>query len=181
MTQTPDNMALDKSTSARTPLWLRIIFFLSLALNLLVAGLVIGHMLGDGPDRRVPRVDRMGGPMTFALSHEDRRAIGDALRKEYRENDRPRHSRDAQYRAFIAALRSDPYDAGRLADLLTDQREDAEERIALGHRLLLERISAMSAPDRAAFADRLEEGLNRRHDRDRPDHDRPERDGEGTD
>ena len=77
MTQTPDNLAPDKSTSARTPLWLRIIFFLSLALNLLVAGLVIGHMLGDGPDRRVPRVDRMGGPMTFALSHEDRRAIGD--------------------------------------------------------------------------------------------------------
>ena len=181
MTQTPDNLAPDKSTSARTPLWLRIIFFLSLALNLLVAGLVIGHMLGDGPDRRVPRVDRMGGPMTFALSHEDRRAIGDALRKEYRENDRPGHNRDAQYRAFIAALRSDPYDAGQLADLLTDQREDAEERIALGHRLLLERISAMSAPDRAAFADRLEEGLNRRHDRDRPDHDRPERDGEGTD
>ena len=103
MTQTPDNLAPDKSTSARTPLWLRIIFFLSLALNLLVAGLVIGHMLGDGPDRRVPRVDRMGGPMTFALSHEDRRAIGDALRKEYRENDRPRHNRDAQYRAFIAA------------------------------------------------------------------------------
>ena len=140
---------------------LRIVLFVSLALNLLVAGAVVGHFLNDRPDRRVPRVDRMGGPLTFALTHEDRRAIGHALRREYRKDRPSREEIAADYRDVIGALRADPFDATRVQASLDRQLNAATDRIALGQRLLMERIVEMSAEDRAAFADRLEEGVQR--------------------
>ncbi|EAQ01925.1 hypothetical protein OB2597_00870 [Pseudooceanicola batsensis HTCC2597] len=141
--------------------WLRWLLFASLALNLLIAGIVVGHAVADPPDRRVPRVDRIGGPLTFALDHEDRRAIGKALRREYREARPSRSEIAGQYRNAIAALRADPYDPEQLETVFENQLDAARERMEIGQRLLLERIAAMDPTERRAFADRLEEGVER--------------------
>lgn len=145
----------------RTPIWLRVLLFASLALNLLIVGAIVGHMLNDGPKGRVPRMDRVQGPMTFALSDEDRRAIGRALREEYRENRPSREQFVAEYQGVIAALRAEPFQPDLVEEALRRQRQAASDRIAVGHRLLVDRLTAMTTEERQAFADRLEEGLRR--------------------
>ena len=157
----------DKSPprTARSPLWLRLLLFVSLALNLLVAGVVAGHILRDGPDGRVPRVDRMGGPMTFALSPEDRREIGHALRDAYREKRPTREQIMAEYQGVIEALRSDPFDRRGLQSAFDRQLASTQDRVAIGQEVLMQRITTMSDAERHAFADRLEEGLRRHGER----------------
>jgi uncharacterized membrane protein len=113
----------------------------------------------DEPDRKVPRVDRIGGPLTFALSHDDRKEIGKALRQQYRQGRPTRAQIQEEYQQAITALRADPYDRAGLEAVFAAQLAGATERVAIGQRLLLERIAQMSSDERRAFADRLEEGL----------------------
>ena len=131
MTQKTPNPA--PKPMRRTPIWLRVVLLVSLALNLLVVGVVAGHFLRDDPKGRVPRVDRMQAPMTFALSHEDRRAIGKALRQEYRDNRPSREEVVAEYQGVIAALRADPFQpelvAGAGADLTLENEVISAQRI----------------------------------------------------
>ena len=171
MTQKTPNPA--PKPMRRTPIWLRVVLLVSLALNLLVVGVVAGHFLRDDPKGRVPRVDRMQAPMTFALSHEDRRAIGKALRQEYRDNRPSREEVVAEYQGVIAALRADPFQPELVEDAFRRQRAAASSRVEIGQKLLMDRLTAMSADERHAFADRLEEGLRRgpRHG-DKPEGDR---------
>ena len=147
--------------ASRTPLWLRLVLLCSLALNLLVAGTVAGHLLREEPRGRVPRVDRIEGPMTFALSREDRREIGQALRKEYRNNRPSRGEIEAEYKGVIAALRADPFQPERVEQAFARQRDAAVSRMEIGQKLLMERLTSMTPAQRLDFADRLEEGLKR--------------------
>ena len=164
--------------AVRTPLWLRLVLFASLALNLLIAGVVLGHFLRDDPRGKVPRVDRIEAPMTFALSPEDRREIGRALRREYRENRPSRQEIVAEYRGVIAALRADPFEPARVEAALRNQRQAATDRMELGQRLLMQRLNAMTVEERHGFADRLEEGLKRGpHQRDDKYREGGQRDG----
>jgi len=145
---------------------LRIALGVSVALNLLVAGLVA--MLRDGgPHDRMVR-DLDFGPFTEALTREDR----EALRRDFLQRAPGLRDMRAQMRqdfgALLTALRSDPFDPAALRGLLANQQARMTERIALGQELMVERLSAMSPEARARFADRLEERLRRgpRGDRD---------------
>lgn len=147
--------------TTRTPIWLRLVLFASLAVNLLIFGAVAGHVLRDKPHGRVPRMDRFEAPMTFALTPEDRRAIGKALRRDYRENRPSREEITAEYQGVIAALRADPFQPELVERAFERQRASAATRMEIGQALLMQRLTEMSAQDRHDFADRLEEGLKR--------------------
>lgn len=143
-------------------LWLRVIVFVSLAMNLLILGAVVGMLVlgprfGDRP--HPPRVDRAGGPLTAALNREDKREIGRKLRRLYRDGRPNREAVRAEYREVIAALRADPFDATRVEASLKRQLNAVTERQALGHEVLLDHLGAMSVEARRAYAHRLEEGL----------------------
>lgn len=155
MTQSPDTGKTPRKLGS-----LRWILLPSLAINLLVLGLFVGHLVVDEPDRKVPRVDRMSGPLTFALSHEDRREIGKALRKEYRDARPTRAEVRAEYQSVIAALQAEPYDRAALEAVFAAQLAGATERVAIGQKLLLTRIAAMTPDQRQEFAARLQEGLD---------------------
>ena len=144
--------------------WLKAVMFVSLALNLAVAGAVIGALLKYGPrdGHHPPRLDAMMGPYTQALSHKDRRAIGEQMRHEYRSARPSREQLRAQFASVLEALRAQPFDPARVADLLAQQRDIGLKRQDLGQRLLLQRLETMSDAERSAFADRLEEGLRHR-------------------
>ncbi len=160
MTDRPPTPRPDRRPPLR--LWLRVLLFASLAVNLLIAGMAISFFLfHDGPRGRPPRVDQVGGPLTHALSHEDRRAIGRALWREYRDDRPARSAIRAEYRDIIAALRAQPYDPAPVAESLGRQLAHVTERQKLGHDLLLQRLERMTPAEREAFADRLEEGLER--------------------
>ena len=163
--QTPKTPGTGASPARMRP-WLRVVLVASLALNLAVVGVVAGSAFK--PDRRPPhppRLDQMAGPLTFALSEDERRSIGKQIFEEYRKQGRP--SREAireEYQGVIDALRTTPFDPTVVEQSLARQREAATDRAEAGHRVLLAHLEGLSDTDRAAFADRLEEGLNRFRD-----------------
>lgn len=162
-------MSENQPTKSPTRLWLRVLLGLSLALNLLVVGLVGGAMIRfGGPDgmRAPPR--SVGAVMFRELSREDRRALW----RHSNGDHRARHKEDAQ--AVNAAMRAIPFETSALEALLRGQ---AEQRLAFRNTVQqawLTRVAAMSDAEREAYADRLEHALNRprfrsRHERRRHD------------
>lgn len=147
--------------------WGRIVLFASLALNLLIVGLVAGVLLRhDRLDRQTPLRDLGYGPFGAALSPADRRELARGLLGRAGDLRTNRDAIRAHFAQMLTALRARPYDADAVAALVETQQAKLAERQAIGQELLLERIAAMSDADRAAFADRLERSLRRAgHDR----------------
>ena len=139
-------------------LW-RIVFVISLALNLAVVGLVIGAVasgrMGDGP----PRAFDLGlGPVSRALDPQDRRAIGLSLRGR---TDLRRGDLRAQTALMVAGLRQEPFDPEAMRALMNSQRARFGAVQDAAQAALIDRIAGMSPERRAAFADRLERELSR--------------------
>ncbi len=158
-------MAEQNSTSKRkgNRRWVRVVLFVSLAVNLLVVGLVVGALLSGPHGRDRPELRGLGyGPFVRALSKEERSALHEALA---RNADSFRHNRAelrAQFEALLMALRTEPFDAAEVERLFAEQRDRILERRRLGQASLLERIMAMSPQDRAAYADALDRKFRRR-------------------
>ncbi|SFR34148.1 Uncharacterized membrane protein [Yoonia tamlensis] len=132
---------------------MRIVLVVSLAVNLAVAGLVVGTVvsgrLGEGP----PRSFDLGlGPMARALAPEDRRAIGQALRRA-----RPMGDYDprAQTELMAQALRAVPFDPQALYDVIATQTQRSAQIQGAAQDAVVARITALTAGQRAALADRL--------------------------
>ena len=144
--------------------WVMPLLFVSLAVNLLIIGVVAGAVMQrgdrdnrtDGPARSI-----LGAPYIRALETEDRRTLG---REIIQNRDRLRENRDDLKRrveGILDELRSPDFDRGRLSELLDEQRRLAVSRQEFGEDLLLDRIEAMSPEDRRAYADRLGDALSR--------------------
>lgn len=144
--------------------WLKGLLFISLAVNLAVAGGIIGVMVKYGPhgNHHPPRLETMAGPFTHALSHHDRRLIGAQMRQAYQGAHPTRQQIRVHFESVLQALRAKPYDPSELVTLFGQHRAVLQERQDLGQRLLLQRLERMSNAERAAFADRLEAGLRHR-------------------
>ncbi|MDQ7071668.1 MAG: periplasmic heavy metal sensor [Rhodobacterales bacterium] len=85
-------------------------FLSSLALNLLIGGLVGGAVLSSGWRRPPPALaDRMVAPIIQALSRADRRAIGHAMRQNFRNPDADGNDIKQEFMPLINALRAVPY------------------------------------------------------------------------
>lgn len=150
----------------------RRVLFASLAVNLAVLGVALGVFFGDRWGEPHRRFDLTVGPLTRAMD-EDHRA---ALRETLRESGVFARPERAQLRAdraqLLESLRAEQFDRAAFEAILLRQRERLEQ----GQRIMLraagDQIEAMTAADRLAFADRLEEQL--RHGPFRPE--RRERD-----
>lgn len=148
---------MDKAQMRPSKVW-RAVLVVSLGLNLAVAGMIGGALVsgrfGDGPPTRV---DLGLGPLARALDDADRRAIGRDMR-------RIMGARGVDLRApaaaMIAALRAEPYQPARLQAALADQAARITAVQADAQAVLLARVAAMPAAQRAAFADRLEHELH---------------------
>ena len=143
--------------------WIKIILFASLAFNLLIMGLVVGTVMGGPRDRdKNPILRDLGfGPFVQALDRSEKRALTDAMKQQsgsFREN---RAEIRKDFEGFLAALRAQPFDVEAARALVTRQRSRILERQAIGQGLLLDRIAAMDAETRKAYADRLDEMLRR--------------------
>ncbi|MDU8909970.1 periplasmic heavy metal sensor [Aestuariicoccus sp. MJ-SS9] len=140
--------------------WIRAVLFASLALNLLIAGIAAGMYWRGGPDRG-PRDRDFAAPYARALGDEQRGTLRRALRREFLAN-RPERGALAQgYVAASAALRAEPFDRAALEAVLEGQARQAQTRQEIGRRVMIDFLSNMSAEDRAAFADRLDQEIDR--------------------
>lgn len=141
--------------------WTRVALVLSLALNLAVAGIVAGAVLRghrDGPPRGF---DLAVGPVARALSEVDRRAVMRDLmdRRDLRDD---RRDDSAAAAPVLAAVRADPFDPAALSAALDGMRGRARDLEAAAEAALVARVAAMTPAERAAFADRLAQELERR-------------------
>ena len=137
----------------------RVVLIVSLALNLAVVGLVGGAFISgrfaSGPPARV---DFGLGLVSRALTGDDRREIGRALRQDRSLRD---HDFRGQMAAIATALRAEPFDPALLQSLLEEQAARLSQVQASARRAVVDRITAMTPDNRRAFADRFEEELHR--------------------
>ena len=160
-------MADEQGKSGRT---MRIVLVASLALNLAVAGLVVGSFasgrMGDGP----PRSFDLGlGPISRALAPEDRRHVAIALRRT-----RPMADYDlrGQISQMVATVRADPFEPDALRALMVEQSQHTDQLQQNAQEVLIDHFTTMSVEERNAFADRLVAELSRvRERRDRKSRD----------
>jgi uncharacterized membrane protein len=150
----------------RIPLWLRLTFFASLALNLAVVGVVAGALLtGGGKWGPGAHAGHPGGPLTRALDPEDRRAIGRAMRANMPDRAEARRAMRSEMTALLTALRASAFDRAEVESRMAALRGQFSSRMALGQAALLDRLEGMSPTERAAYADRVEAALRKHKDR----------------
>lgn len=143
---------------------IRIALAVSLALNLAVAGIVGGSLLGGKGRPGNPMVRDIGfGPFTAALSPEDRATLGRAFRDEAPDMRNMR----ADMRQIVQALRATPFDEAALREAMAGMVVRGRTRLELGQRLLFDRLVAMTPEERDAFADRLQQVMERGRDKPR--------------
>lgn len=148
---------------------LKIALGLSLAVNLLILGLVGGALLAVGPGRSGdddPRLRTLGlGPFAIALSREDRAAVTDRIdRDALRAERRALGGNLVQLRDAIVA---EPFDRAAAEAALERSRLAASALQGLGHAALLDQVETMDAAERADLAERLSRALRRMGGRDR--------------
>ncbi|MBY0351401.1 periplasmic heavy metal sensor [Tabrizicola sp.] len=139
---------------------LKIALVASVALNLAVAGLVLGAWLGNGPHMGMPR-DMSFGPFSNALNEADRRALRSELIGRAGEFRASREATRAEFAALLAALRTEPFDLAAMKAALAAIETRNAERLKLGRSMIETRLIEMSPAERLAFAERLERGLRR--------------------
>lgn len=139
--------------------WIRVALALSLALNLLVVGISVGAVLRGGP---APGGRDFGlGPLSEALSREDRKALRAAFLDRHPDIRAERRAIRAQFDDLLAVLRADPFDPTALDAALEAIAQRNSDLLDTGRGLVAERLKAMDAEDRAKFADRLERNLRK--------------------
>ena len=141
---------------------LRIALAISVALNLAVVGLVAGAAMRGFPRMAEMAVRDIGfGPYSRALAPEDREALRRAFVAQAPDLRQVRTEMRQDLALVAAALRAEPFDPAALQEVMERSSARTMRFAALGHSLLLERVSAMSGPQRHALADRLEEDQRR--------------------
>lgn len=152
--------------SGGLPPRLKILLVASLALNLLILGAAGGAVMtwGHGGGHTAHH-SGIGGPLTRALRPQDRRVIGMRMHRILRDVHGQQDARRADFAGLIADLRQVPFEPEAVALRLSRHREVLAERLELGQSLLLERLSAMSDAERAAFADRVTRKVSERRPR----------------
>lgn len=147
-------------TKPKTPLWMRLTLFISIALNVLVLGAIVGFLLSGGPDRRPDR-DRFdfGSFYMRALSEQDQRALRRDFVSGLQKDGRDRGAFIADLRTTLDTLRATPFDPDAFVSAMADQSRARAQREDVGRQILANRIAAMTDAERAAYADRIEDRL----------------------
>lgn len=137
------------------------LLFVSLAVNLMIAGVVVGWSFSDERKDRPKGAIRgvLGEPFVRALPESSRQAIRSDIEKERGRISESRNALRERFQAFLAALRSDPFVPEDITRLLKEQRQVGISRQEFGEELLLRRLTEMSADERSDYADRLEQQL----------------------
>ena len=142
---------------------LKVLLFGSLALNLLIVGVVAGVVMSGGPgkSRFAEKTDVGGFVLVRALPREARAELRkrfEAKRADLRASGKAAPSKQD----ILAALRASPFDRLAFAELVSSQTRSLAERGRLGQEALVEQVAEMTDDERRAYADDVEEAFSRR-------------------
>ena len=141
-------------------LW-KILFGISLALNLLIVGALVGAMLrvGKGP---VVKHRASGYLYMRALNFEDKKA----LRKElFKNKDSRKIGRAKEYSSYSSALKilkKDPFDRKAFEELLDQQTKYSKSSQRSARLALVAQITKMTKEERMIYAKRLGNLIDRK-------------------
>ena len=144
----------------------KIALFASLAVNLVIAGIVAGAMIRpDGPAARrgelAQAFDAGVGPFGHAMTRDQRRGLAERIGRSRGEFTDSREQMRTHVTAMLDVLRAAPFNQARLRNLLVETQTGMFHRQQLGTEAVLAEIASMSDAERAEFADRLENALRR--------------------
>lgn len=150
----------------------RIALVASLALNVLLAGAIVGSIASGraGPARTF---DLQIGPLGQVLTKEQRAEVGRDLRRAIREAGIGRPDRRAVMAEVVALLEADSFDAAAFDATIRGQyqRLDQIRNVALG--TITSYIADLPLADREAIAKGLEDQARRGGPKGGPDRDGP--------
>jgi len=146
----------------------RFLLFASLALNLLIVGMVAGALLRGGPGGKAglrgdaPPLYNVGyGPYGRAFSKADRKIIAGAMAARSADLRENREEFRARSLTLLQALRAVPYDPDVVLEIVSQQQASLQDRQSIGRSLLLDHLAAMDDEARSKYANRLERSLHR--------------------
>lgn len=142
--------------------WVKGLLFVSLALNLVIVGIVAGAFFRFGPPPHDRTQRDSAFPYTRALTENDQRALRGKMRDVMRSERRDRATRDASYQQALTLLRADPFDPSAFSAHLEAQFSASAKARDAGRIVLVEHIAGMSTDDRQAYAARLQDALEHR-------------------
>ena len=148
----------DSANPKRRNFW-KILFGVSLALNLLIVGAVGGAFMRKG---KGPTANHLASGFLYmrALDFKDKRA----LRKEIlRNNDGRKLVKDRNHDSFNSAvviLKTHPFDRAAFENLLDEQAKHAKLRQSLARRALVNHIEKMTKEERLIYAQRLKDFID---------------------
>ena len=143
--------------------WQKWLLIGSLALNVLIIGLLIGAML-RGPDRQKRPPNFNGGlpGLIRAVPEGHHKTMKDAFREQKAAHADLRRELGVLRREFIVALQAEPFDMG-VVEAALDKHRAVTSRISdTGRETILKTIAAMSEEDRQEFAANLQKRRSRR-------------------
>ena len=158
----PDPPSPDAPTPRRGK-GLRWALGISLALNLLVVGVLAGASIaalnsdgrkGGGPGPAV--FGQSIGPVIQSFDPQDRRAMARAMRRGAQEIGLSRRSCEEGLQQLSTQIAAEPFDRAALVAVMEQQRDQVQAVQTLALQVILERISMMSDEERARLAERLE-------------------------
>lgn len=148
--------------------WLRIALLASLAVNLLLIGLLAGGVLRAWQAPAQPTMAEIRA-LWQVLPPETRRALRQEFHGQHRRGEGAGQGRAGQRAAASMALsthlRSDPFDTAAFTAALDDARARRVDRARLAEQALARHLAALPAAERSALADAIEERLARRRPR----------------
>ena len=151
-------------TPPKTRLWIRITLFLSLALNVLVIGAIVGVALRGGEQRfrAPPQFLSAGGPLLNAIPNDERRALLRDLRDRVRDGQggvlRGRREAVGRLADVIAA---EPFDRAALEAELQVQIDLGNSILTEAQAALVDWVEGLSPEEREAYAERVRKANQR--------------------
>ncbi len=141
--------------------WRRWLLVVSLALNILVLGLVAGAVLRGGPPVGPGvRVDLTLGPLLRALEAEDRAAIRAGLQARRPVERRGRVEMRRDMHAMLEVLQAEPFEAARMRAIMDRQFDRLQTIQGAAADQVIAHLAAMPPAERRALAIRFEAELH---------------------
>jgi uncharacterized membrane protein len=152
-------MSASQDLKPRNP-W-KILFGISLALNLLIVGAIGGAILrvGKGP---MANHHASGFLYMRALNFEDKKSLRKELYKNKNTRKIGRAKEHSSYSSAVKILKKDPFDRKAFEELLDQQTKFSKSSQRSARLALVAQIAKMTKEERSIYSERLEDLVHKK-------------------
>lgn len=155
-------------TARGCPRWIRVILILSLAVNLAIAGVVVGHKLRADSKHKRQGADRVIDWMVEMVPEERQDFARKHLSDLPRRLDSERAERITHLPEVISAMEAEPFDPDALDVALRSMSEQHHGKRTAFRHSLISLLEVLTPEERASFAENYRERLDSQAKKGRP-------------